>query len=94
MALVDESSWEKAYSTMTESPRGKITEPAVMTVYHNGVKIHDQVRLVRKGKDGKDEIVTVTTSGMATDPCTPGPILLQDHGNPVQYRNIWLQKLD
>jgi hypothetical protein len=60
-----------------------------MTVLHNGVKIHDDVPLVRKDK-GKTEIVTNTTSGMGGDPCTPGPILLQDHGNPVQFRNVWL----
>jgi hypothetical protein len=64
---------------------GKITEPARMTVYHNGVKIHDDVKLVKDGKP-----VTNTTAGLGGDPCTPGPILLQDHGNPVQYRNVWL----
>jgi hypothetical protein len=68
---------------------GKPVEPARMTVHHNGVKIHDNVRLVQK-KDGKEVIVTNTTSGLGGDACTPGPILLQDHGNPVQYRNIWL----
>jgi hypothetical protein len=57
---------------------------------HNGVKIHDDVRLARKDKDGKEEIVKFTTAGMETDPCTPGPLMLQDHGNPVQFRNIWL----
>ena len=59
---------------------GKKTELGVITVEQNGVKIHDNVKLTKD----------VTTSGMATDPSTPGPILLQDHGHPVQYRNIWL----
>jgi hypothetical protein len=69
---------------------GKLVEPARMTVYHNGIKIHDDVPLRRKGKDGKEEIVTNTRAGMGGDPCKPGPIMLQDHGHPVQYRNIWL----
>jgi hypothetical protein len=69
---------------------GKITEPAHITVYHNGVKVQDDVRLVRKDKDGKEEIVMNTRAGLGGDPCKPGPILLQDHGNPVQFRNVWL----
>jgi hypothetical protein len=69
---------------------GKPVAPGVMSVVFNGVKIHDHVRIARTGKDGKEEIVTVTTAGMATDPCTPGPILLQDHGHLVQFRSIWL----
>lgn len=64
---------------------GKISEPGRMTVYHNGVKIHDNVKLVKGGKP-----VMNTTAGMGGDPCKPGPILLQDHGHPVQYRNIWV----
>jgi hypothetical protein len=61
---------------------GKKTEPAHMTVIHNGVKIHDDVKI------NKD----VTRAGLESDPCTPGPIMLQDHGAPVQFRNIWLVK--
>ncbi len=63
---------------------GKKVTPAMMTVLHNGVKIHDKAKIN----------VDVTTSGIASDPSTPGPILLQDHGNPVQYRNIWLLQMD
>ncbi len=62
---------------------GKKKELARITVYHNAVKIHDDVKI------DKDN----TTAGLGGDPCTPGPILLQDHGNPVQYRNIWLVQL-
>jgi hypothetical protein len=61
---------------------GEKKSPAVITVLHNGIKIHDGVRITTDN----------TTSGMGGDPCTPGPVLLQDHGNPVQYRNVWLLK--
>ncbi len=69
---------------------GKITEPARITVHQNGVLIQDNVAIARKNKDGKDEPVTNTTSGLGGDPCKPGPIMLQDHGHPVQFRNVWL----
>jgi hypothetical protein len=59
---------------------GKKTAPAVMSVLHNGIKIHDKVKITLDN----------TTAGLGGDPCTPGPIMLQNHGNPVQYRNIWL----
>jgi hypothetical protein len=63
---------------------GKKVEPARMTVYQNGVKIQDDVKIP----------VNNTTAGLGGDPCEAGPILLQDHGNPVQYRNIWLQVIE
>ena len=62
---------------------GKKTAPARMTVYQNGVKIHDDVSIP----------VDNTRAGLGGDPCTPGPIMLQDHGNAVQFRYIWLLPL-
>ncbi len=86
--------WQ-SYDILFQSHRcegGKIAEAGVITVLHNDVVIHDKQRLVRK-KGDKEEFVTNTTAGLGGDPCNPGPILLQDHGNPVQYRNIWLVQM-
>jgi len=55
-----------------------------MTVHWNGVKVHDQVKLTTDN----------TTAGMGGDPSKPGPLMLQDHGSRVQYRNIWLAPLE
>jgi hypothetical protein len=63
---------------------GKKSEPGRVSVVHNGIKIHDDVKLTKDN----------TTAGRGGDPSSPGPILLQDHGNPVQYRNIWLVPID
>lgn len=77
--------WQ-SYDIDFQAPKftdGKKTEPGVITVLHNGVKIHDAVKITKDN----------TTSGLGGDPSKPGPIMLQDHGNPVQYRNIWLVKI-
>ena len=74
--------WQ-SYDIEFQSPKfenGKKTEPTRMTVHHNGVKIHDNVKIP----------VDNTRAGAGGDPSKPGPIMLQDHGNPVQFRNIWL----
>ena len=57
---------------------GAKTAPAVVTVRQNGVVIHDRVALT--GPTGRGE----------PEGPEPGPLLLQDHWNPVVYRNIWL----
>lgn len=77
--------WQ-CYDIEFTSPRckdGKKVEPARMTVYHNGVKVQDDVAIP----------VDNTRSGLGGDPCTPGPIMLQDHRDPVQFRNVWLLPL-
>ncbi|MDU0354780.1 DUF1080 domain-containing protein [Paraglaciecola aquimarina] len=54
---------------------------ATISVWHNGVKIHDNIEL-SKGTGSKAKLSEVTS----------GPILFQNHHNPVQFRNIWLVK--
>lgn len=59
--------------------QGKKTASARMTVKHNGVLIHDDL-----------EIPGTTPGGVRGEGPKPGPVYLQDHGNPVRYRNIWV----
>ena len=61
---------------------GEIEENARVTVLQNGVVIQNNVQMLG-------------TTGGATgeDDAAPGPLRLQDHGNPVKYRNIWIAPL-
>jgi hypothetical protein len=61
----------------------KKTANARITVVHNGVVIHDNIELP-KGTGGAID----NNEGRL------GVLLLQDHGNPVQFRNIWVEKLN
>lgn len=52
--------------------------PARITVWHNGVPVHSNYEIPNK-----------TGAGKAEGP-EPMPILLQDHGNAVHFRNVWI----
>jgi hypothetical protein len=54
------------------------------TVFHNGVLVLDHVPI-----EGK-----ATTAAPGSGIVARGPIHLQDHGNPVRFRNIWVRRLD
>lgn len=73
--------WQ-TYDIEFKAPRfdaaGKKTANARITLYWNGEKVHDNVELEGPLPGGSGE----TPSG--------GGIRLQDHGNPVRYRNIWV----
>jgi hypothetical protein len=56
----------------------KKVENARITVVHNGVKIHDNLEL----KEG--------TPGRAKEGPEQLGLFLQDHGNPVVFKNIWV----
>ena len=57
--------------------------PGSFTVLHNGVLVQDHIPV--KGE--------ATTAAALKGMATKGPLVLQDHGNPVRYRNIWIRKL-
>ena len=67
------------FRNATTDEAGAKTGNAVITLEHNGIVIHNNVE------------ISGPTGGHRGDPeGTPGPIKLQGHGNPLQYRNIWI----
>jgi hypothetical protein len=58
---------------------GKVATPAKITVKHNGVLIHESVELPK-----------TTTAAPIKEGPDAAQLNLQDHGNPVRYRNIWV----
>ena len=66
-------------------PAGKLLSKAHVIVFHNGVLVQNNVEL------------TGPTSWLERAPYEPQPeklpISLQDHGNPVRYRNVWVREL-
>jgi 3-keto-disaccharide hydrolase len=61
---------------------GKVVEPVRLTLLQNGLVIQNNV-----------ELPGVTGGAIDPNVGEPGPLLLQDHGNDVQYRNIWVVPL-
>ena len=58
---------------------GKKVKNAVLTVKHNGVVVQDKTELTKN-----------TASSPLGEGAEPGPLHLQNHGNPVRFRNIWI----
>jgi hypothetical protein len=64
-------------------PDGKVI-PGSFTVLHNGVLVQDHIPV--KGE--------ATAAAQFSGVALKGPLLLQDHSNPVRFRNIWVRKLN
>src|ERR1043166_3810 len=87
-ACLPPGQWQ-SYDIIYTAPRfessGKLISPAFLTVIHNGVLIQNHVQL------------TGPTSWWERAPYQPHPekqpLSLQDHGNPVRFRNIWVREL-
>jgi hypothetical protein len=65
--------------TAAEYKDGKKVKNARLTVLHNGVEVQKDV-----------EAPHATTAAPLREGPGPGPVYLQNHGNPVRFRNIWV----
>jgi len=81
------ANWQ-TYDVIFKAPRfgddDHLKEPARITVLHNGVLVQNNVALW-----GKTEYIGIPTYKAHG----PESLRLQDHGNPVSYRNIWIREL-
>jgi len=67
---------------------GKVTRKAVFTVIHNGILIQDHVAL----EGGTDWVGPHAVTEYAPH-ADKGPLMFQDHSNPVRFRNVWVREL-
>jgi hypothetical protein len=79
--------WQ-TYDVIFHGPRfanGKLQHPARITLLHNGVLVQDNVELTGPTAHGERPAYK------------PGPekapLQLQDHGDPLRFRNIWIREL-
>ena len=80
--------WQ-SYDIIFHRPRWKgqkLASPARMTVFHNGVLIQDNVSLTGPSAFQSRPPYTKTADRL--------PLMLQDHGNPVRFRNLWVRDLE
>ncbi len=79
--------WQ-VYDIIYTAPRfnddGMVTSPARVTVLHNGIVVQNNVEI--RGATEYIGLPTYEAHG-------PDVIQLQDHGNPVSFRNIWIREL-
>lgn len=87
-ACLPPGEWQ-AYDIAFRRPRfdaaGAAVRPARLTVWHNGILVQDNVE------------AWGPTTWLQSMPYTAHadklPLSLQDHGNPVRFRNLWLREL-
>jgi hypothetical protein len=79
--------WQ-TYDIVFEAPRfegEKLVKPAFITVFHNGV-------MTQNHREAMGPTMHRELAKYVPQPAEDS-LKLQDHGNPVRYRNIWIRKL-
>ena len=81
--------WQ-TYDILFKRPRfstdGSLSQPGRVSVLHNGVAIHSDTPI--KGVTAWHEPPAYKSHSDAL------PIMLQDHGGPVQFRSIWIRPFE
>ncbi len=87
-ACLPPGEWQ-CYDIVFRRPRfdsdGAVVRPARLTVLHNGILVQDNVEVW-----GPTTWLQFKPYATHTDKL---PLSLQDHGNPVRFRNLWLREL-
>ena len=76
------------YDIVFEAPKfegEKLAKPAYFTVFYNGVVVHNR-------KESMGPMVYRQVAHYTPHPAEDS-LMLQDHNNPVRYRNIWIRRL-
>ncbi len=66
--------------------KGLLVRPARITVFHNGVCVHNNY--IVRGTTFHNRVASYSPHAN-----NKGHIALQDHGNPMRFRNIWIREL-
>jgi Domain of Unknown Function (DUF1080) len=79
--------WQ-TYDITFRTPRfedGKLIKPGYVTVIQNGIVVQNNTELLG--------LTNHRTASIYVPHGPKGPIRLQDHGNPMRFRNIWVRPL-
>ncbi|MBX2843662.1 MAG: DUF1080 domain-containing protein [Flammeovirgaceae bacterium] len=88
-AMRPTTEWE-VYDIIFNAPKfnkdGILKSPASVTIFHNGVLVQNNFELKGPTEYNRIPIYEPHADKM--------PIILQDHGNPVSFRNIWIRDIE
>ena len=79
---LERQTYDMAFRATRLDDSGEVIDQARVTILQNGMVIHNNV-----------ETLGVTGGAIDEELGEPGPLLLQDHGNLIKYRNIWILPL-
>ncbi|MDP7017988.1 MAG: DUF1080 domain-containing protein, partial [Pirellulaceae bacterium] len=80
--------WQ-TYDIIFEAPQfegDKLKTPGHITVIHNGVLVHHRTKILGRVAHQDPPVYKAHKDAL--------PLVLQDHGNPVRFRNIWIRRLN